>query len=326
MDKCERLMTVLNGQMPDRIPASFWFHFSGQEAQGEACVQAHLDYYQAVEVDFLKIMSDGLDYPILTVIDSAADWRQVEPLPRDHSFFADTLYRCRRINEELQGDCHTFYNIFSPFNVIRSRDVFTEKALAGRDWDATVMAHLREDEAAVKQALHVIALDLAYLAEMVIAEGGCLGIYQSLQGAEKGRMTSEEYERWIKPSDLPIIAAANAASPYNILHLCSWAGHPNHLSYWNDYPSKVKNWGTGVEAVSLTAGEQFFAEDTILLGGLDNRRDYPLVSGSETDVKAAVRRVLAEMQGKPFILGADCTVPADIDLDHIRWVMDVLRS
>ncbi len=326
MTKRERLMAVLNGENPDRIPASFWFHFEGDQVIGEACVQAHLDYYRATDIDFIKIMCDGIAYPILQVIDSPKDWYNLKPLPRDHSFFADTIHRCKRINEELNGECYTFYNVFSPFNIIRGRDVFTENALQGRSWDETVMAHLKEDEEAVRYALQVIGEDMAFLAEQVIVEGGCLGIYQSLQGAEKGRMTKEEYDRIVKPSDLLVIGAANKVSDYNILHLCSWAGDANHLSYWQDYPSRVKNWGVGIEGMSLREGLEFFPEGTVISGGLDNRRNHPLASGTEAEVKAAVRAVLAEMEGVPFILGADCTVPADTDWSHIKWVLETVRS
>lgn len=38
-----------------------------------------------------------------------------------------------------------------------------------------------------------------------------------------------------------------------------------------------------------------------------------------------MRNVLAHMGDTPFILGADCTVPNTIDLDHIRWVIEALE-
>ncbi|MEG2207578.1 MAG: hypothetical protein RR065_05685, partial [Clostridia bacterium] len=264
MNKKERMLTVMDGKIADRVPASFWFHFNGEQTQGDACVQAHLDYYHDVDLDFIKIMSDGLNYPIRATITCAADWRKVEPLAHDDPFFTGSVERCRKINKALAGECCTFFNVFSPFNIVRERDVFTAEALAGRSWDATVMAHLHEDEGALIHAMSVIGDDMAWLAQQVIAEGGCDGIYQSVQGAERGRMTAEEYARIIAPTEEKILKAANAASPYNILHMCSWAGNPNHLSYWKDYPTCVKNWGVGVEGVSLTEGETLFPGSVLL--------------------------------------------------------------
>lgn len=325
MNKRERVLSVLQGKTADRVPASFWFHFGGELGQGETCVQAHLDYYRKNDLDFMKIMSDGLNYPIKVTITCAADWFKVAPLPHDDPFYTGSVARCRRINDELKGECCTFYNMFSPFNVVRERDVFTKEALNGRSWDATLMAHLHENEAAVVHALNVIGDDLAYLAKRVIQEGGCDGIYQSVQGAERGRMSAEDYARIVTPSEMKIINAANSVSDYNILHMCSWAGNPNHLSYWKDYPTRVKNWGIGVEGVSLSEGRELFC-GSVLLGGMDNRKDHPLYKGTKEEVQLAVRAALEEMKGFPFILGADCTVPNDIDQQRIRWVMEELRA
>ncbi len=325
MNKRERVLSVLDGKPADRVPASFWFHFGGEQGKGETCIQAHLDFYRKNDLDFIKIMSDGLNYPLKVTVTCADDWFKVAPLPHDDPFYADSINRCRRINEALAGECCTFYNMFSPFNVVRERDVFTPEALSGRSWDATVMAHLHENEAALVHAMNVIGDDLAYLAKCVIKEGGCDGIYQSVQGAERGRMSAEDYARIVTPTEMKIINAANSVSPYNILHMCSWAGNPNHLSYWKDYPTRVKNWGIGIEGVSLTQGKSLFL-GSVLLGGMDNRKDHPLYKGTKDEIQAAVRAVLKEMEGFPFMLGADCTVPADIDQQHIRWVMEALRA
>ena len=69
MNKRERVLAVLDKKPVDHIPASFWFHFiRPEDAVGEGCVKAHLDYYRATDVDFIKIMSDGLGYPLKVTI------------------------------------------------------------------------------------------------------------------------------------------------------------------------------------------------------------------------------------------------------------------
>ena len=88
----------------------------------------------------------------------------------------------------------------------------------------------------------------------------------------------------------------------------------------------MKNWGTGVEELPIWDGVSYFGPDTVLLGGLDNRRDHPLYCGSKEQVQQEVRNVLSHMGDTPFILGADCTVPNTIDPDHIRWVMEALEA
>ena len=326
MNKRERLKCVLNGQTADYVPVGFWHHFDGAEAHGNACVEAHIKFYKQTDLDFIKIMSDGLYYPLHANIEKSKDWYSVQPLSRDDAFFSETVKRCNEINKAIGQECYTFYNFFSPFNIVRESKVFSKEAFAGFSGDEVVMRHIQEDEEAIRYVMMVIAKDLEYLANLVINEGGCLGIYQSVQGAEIGRMTSTEYARIVEPSDRRIIDAANTISPYNILHMCSWAGYPNNLSIWKDYPCKVKNWGIGIEKLSLSEAKNFFPKDSVFLGGMDNRRNFPLYSGGEEEIKTAVRKVKDEMKNVPFILGADCTVPADIDLNHIRWAIEAARE
>ena len=59
MDKRERVLACMNHLTVDRPPVGFWFHFSDEQKMGAACVQAHLDYYNHVDVDLAKIMCDG---------------------------------------------------------------------------------------------------------------------------------------------------------------------------------------------------------------------------------------------------------------------------
>jgi uroporphyrinogen decarboxylase len=51
------------------------------------------------------------------------------------------------------------------------------------------------------------------------------------------------------------------------------------------------------------------------MGGLD--RHGTIVTGSQDEIKAKVRDVLRDAPER-FILGADCTLPGDIDWDNIR--------
>lgn len=46
MDKRTRVLNAMNKKEVDHVPVGFWFHFGGEEAVGDACVQAHLKYYR----------------------------------------------------------------------------------------------------------------------------------------------------------------------------------------------------------------------------------------------------------------------------------------
>jgi uroporphyrinogen decarboxylase len=47
-----------------------------------------------------------------------------------------------------------------------------------------------------------------------------------------------------------------------------------------------------------------------------------LYSGTKEEVQAETRRLLDHAGTKGVILGADCTVPKDIDSERFNWVRD----
>jgi len=81
MNKIQRVYAAIHGNIPDRVPASFWFHFPKEEARGEKGVRSHLDYYRQADLDFLKIMNEH-PYRVPVEIKNPADWRAIKLLLR----------------------------------------------------------------------------------------------------------------------------------------------------------------------------------------------------------------------------------------------------
>lgn len=314
MNKVERVQNAMHNRPVDRPPVGFWHHFQGEDA-ADNFIRAQVQYYRDTRTDFIKVMSDGIPYLLNAQIHQASDWRHVTPQGKNSAFYRQSLDRARRLSDALQGECCTFYNIFSPYNVIR-------EAFEGAD--AMVMAHLREDPDAVNAAARAVGEDAAELAQALIREGGMTGIYQSFQAAELDRFTMEEYRQWVRPSDLQVLTAANEAGGLNIGHYCSWWGRKNRLEDWQDYPAQVVNWGIYIEDVSLEEGRAFFQGKPVL-GGFDNRKCGLLYTGTKQEIQEETRRI-ARALPVGLTVGADCTVPVDIDLDHIRWVVEALEE
>ncbi len=314
MDKRQRVLNALNNKPVDRPPVGFWFHFPSEEAQGQACIDAHLNYYNNIDVDFAKVMCDNyFSYPIIIPHENASDWYKLEPLGKNHPFIREQIERVKGVREGLKDDMCVFYNILAPFSSLRNGTS-----------DELIMKHIKEDPEAVMHALDVIAEDNALIAELSITEAGADGCYCNVQGGEKDRFTCEEYKKLIAPSDLKVIEHANKFSDNNILHCCGWAGIPNYLENWQNYPIKAVNWAIYVENVSLVEGRKFFGERAVL-GGFDNRRDSLIVNGSESEVKAFVKK-LADEVPVGLLIGADCTLPGNIDRQRIKWVVDAAKA
>lgn len=317
MQKRERVLAAMNNQPVDRPPVGFWFHFPEEEQLGAACVEAHLRYYNHVDADIAKLMCDGyFDYPnpVAKAAKEPADWYTMQPLGPESDFIRGQVERAKAVKAGLTSDCLVLYNVFAPFSTLRFGTS-----------DELIMDHLRRDPAAVMHALEVVAQDNALLCEKLIAEAGIDGVYYCVQGGEKDRFTPEEYRRFITPSDLMVLEHAQRFSDTNLLHCCGWAGIPNHLEVWQDYPVKAVNWACFVEDMDLAAGKAFFGGRCVL-GGFDNRAGSLINTGTKEEIQAYTRKLIRENDQPGIMIGADCTLPATIQTERIQWVIDAANE
>ena len=127
----------------------------------------------------------------------------------------------------------------------------------------------------------------------------------------------------MRPGDLKVLEHANRFSDNNILHCCGWAGDKNRVEVWQDYPAKVINWATFIEDMDLTEGKAFFGGRCVL-GGFDNRPQGVLCSGTKEEVEAYTAALLEKHGTRGVVIGADCTLPRNIDLNRISWVVEAV--
>lgn len=316
MTKRERVLCAMNNQPVDRPPVGFWFHFTGDRQLGPKCVDAHLEYYNNIDVDIAKIMCDGyFDYPnpAAKKVQKPEDWYKLEPLGAESDFIRGQVERAKAIRRGLAKGQFVLYNVFAPFSTIRFGTS-----------DEMVMKHLGENPDAVMYALSVIQKDNALLCEKLITEAGIDGVYYCVQAGEKDRFTVEEYKRFVRPSDLYVLEHANKFSENNVIHLCGWAGIPNHLEVWKDYPAKAFNWACFIENVNLSEGKKYFGGKCVL-GGFDNRKDSLIVNGTKEEIQAYAKALIRRAGNTGVMIGADCTLPAGIDVNRIQWVADAFR-
>lgn len=311
MNKIERVQNAFKGKAVDKVPASFWFHFAGEDRFGERFVQTHYDYYQATNIDFVKMMNDAFfPYPIDIKVDKPTDWRSLRPHGKGSRYIQEQAEYAARLNDKLNGECMTFWSIFAPFSSMR----FTVG-------DPKVTEHLKEDPDSVVEGIKAVAQDCMDIVELCTSKGGCSGSYIALHSADNGRFTKEQYDRYIKPQELAVCAAMNASSEYNIAHLCGWSGIKNHLDWWLDYPLQVLHWAANVEDVTWKDGAGFFGARP-RMGGFDSRDTGLLYRGTEEQIKAETKRLISVSGRQGVMLAADCTLPMDIDYSHVKWAVE----
>lgn len=308
MNKIERVRAALEGREVDRVPASFWFHFPPDQRAGHAMAEAHLRYYRAADPDFLKVMNDN-GYALLGIeeIKTPSDWRHVRPAPLSSRPYQDQLDGLKEIADAVGHEVLLVTTIFNPYA--------TGNDISGR----RVTDHLREDPESVSAGLAAVAESLAEFARACI-EAGAAGIYFSAQGGEATRFTEEQFVSYIKPHDLAVLRAAEeAGATFNLLHIC---GESIRLPLYADYPAHAVNWAPQLGNLSLSEGKALFQR--AIVGGVDQRG--PIVTGPRSAIETEVHRALDEMGTVGFMVGAGCTVPSDIPIEHLVWAREAVTT
>lgn len=322
--KKELLLAALNNQPVDRVPVGFWFHFTEVDERQlglekpeivQKNISGHLKFYEDFKPDFVKIMSDGFfGYPreLLRGISSVKEAAELAPLGPEHTWITKQVELVKTLTAKFGGEVLTFYNVFAPvkyFRLLQSTDEYGQVARL-----------IAEDKEAFKRLLDVIASDLATLSEKVVQEGGADGIYFCVQNLPHPQLTKEVYREVITPSEKKVLAAANAVSENNILHICGFKGVRNDLSWYTDYEAKAVNWAVNVENVPLADGKRLFGGRTVI-GGFDNTPEGLLYqNGSQSEIEAYTEGLVKGAGKRGVILSADCTVPNDIDVKRLEWV------
>jgi uroporphyrinogen decarboxylase len=323
MTNKERLFKAFRNESTDRVPLGFWFHFlpdprvdSLEDASlTEQNYQGHKHFIETFHPDFVKIMSDGFfGYPgvISDLVKQAEDLLKVAVVAKDHPWVSEQEKLVRRV-VALQPDTAYFYNIFSPSTILRIY-VGKEKYL---EWLKTAPEKL-------SAGLDRIAEGVTLQVHAAIA-GGADGIYFSVQNPDIAAISDEEYRKYVSPSDLKVLNVANEISNVNILHICGYEGVKNRLNFWTGYKAAAYNWAVNVEGVSLVQGKKLFG-DSAVIGGFANTKDSLIYKGSKEEIQQFVRDLIRDMGKRGVIIGADCTVPSDIDLSRLMWVREAAEG
>jgi uroporphyrinogen decarboxylase len=307
MNKIERVLAALRGQQPDRVPASFWYHFPPKgEVRGDSAVKAHLNFFRESRVDFLKIMNEH-PYQVTTPIKNPSDWRKIKPAPLESDFFQAQLDEIKMITDQLGDACLTTTTIFNPFS--------SGNHASGK----LVTEHLKADPDSVNIGLQTIAESQAEFA-LACLQAGADGIYFSAQGGEADRFDERTFLEVIKPTDLTVLNAVKGEGILNITHICN---DNIRLHLYSDYPGDVINWAaTAKNNIPLAAGKGLF--NRTILGGMDNRG--VIVSGPVEDIQRKVHEIIDDFGIRNLIIGADCTLPSDINIEHIQAVIEATEG
>jgi uroporphyrinogen decarboxylase len=310
MNKREALLTLLDpNQALPYIPAAFFLHFDPRFHQGQAAVDKHLEYFRYTGMDFVKIQYERT-FPHLPEIQRPQDWRKLPLYKRD--FYEPQLGVVEGLVKAAGPEALVIMTLYSPF--------MCAGHTAGLE---LVTRHIQEDPEAVRQGMQVITDSLLIFVRGCIALG-VDGFYTSTQGGETGRFSDPAlFDACVKPYDLVLMKEIEQECSFNILHICDYSGVYDDLSRFLDYPGHVVSCPhqLGGQKLEPSTVARLFGRP--VMGGLD--RHGVLVTGNSHAIQGAVEEVLRSAPPE-FILGADCTVPSEIDWDHLQTAIETAHT
>ena len=318
MTKKERVYAALAQKPVDHVPAGFSLHFPAEENSGEAGVKAHLEFFKATDTDILKIMNENL-VPNFGPIKTPADWACIPAIGPDAPF----IQRQLDFTKEILSRCETDGFTMGTLHGITASSIHPIEADYGYDGVRTLLTeHLRQDSAPVQDAMKRIAEAMCHLVRGY-AEAGVDAIYYAALGAERRWFTDEEFAQWIEPLDKLILSEIQKAGCKVFLHICK---DGLEMQRYKNYAGScdVVNWGIYEVPFSVEDMRALFPGKPIM-GGLANRSGV-MVEGTLDELAQAARAAVEAYGPQGFILGADCTLPTEIDYKRIRAMVDALRG
>ncbi len=299
--KRDRMLEVLDmSARPGYIPAGFFMHFG---VRGDAALKAHVDYFRATGMDFVKIQMDEQTYPKNDQVKTPRDWSKLPILPE--AWFEPSLYLLKGLIKEAKSEALIIQTLYSPYQLAKQAVT----------WNVLV-EHVRQDPDAVCRGMENITLSLIHFVQAA-RRVGVDGFYMCTQGGETNRVADRAlFNQTIKSHDMMLYKEVSQLTSYNIMHICDFDGsYVDFIPRFHDYPGQVVNVPRSADGKSLSLRQAADIFRRPVMGGLD--RLGIVSTGSADDAKKATLEVLQDAPAN-VILGADCTVSAKTPIENLR--------
>ena len=290
MTKIERVRATLAGKPVDRPPFSIWYHFGNQHASPERTAQAHLDFFEAYDLDLLKVMND-YDYPMpegMEVMSTPEDLKRLAPFDVTRTPLGQQLKAIEQISSAFRGKALFVDTVFNAWNTLR-RNLVKE----------AMEPLMAEHPEAVESALQIVNDNLITYA-LASLERGAAGIFLSVPATAES-VTPEQYARFMRPFDLQLLKAIQGKGECHILHA---HGEKLYLDQLLDYPVHARSWADLNGGPSIAEVRR--RTPLSLMAGLDHIK-FPDVSVRV--IREQVRTARSQAGNTKFILAPGCSVP-----------------
>lgn len=311
MNKRERVLNLVSGLPVDQVPTGFWHHFPSLMHHGDNAVCAHLEFARKSNSDILKIMNENLLCCGETKIRCTADLARIQRLSSKDRLFVDQKDIIKRIADKANGE----YPLLATIHGLVA-SVFHATGFAGKyaTMGYSLAIFCRENPQKMKDIFAMFADALAIMVDCSL-DAGADGIFYAALGGERDWFLPNEYEEFVGGYEGKLYAYIKSRTGFDVLHICK-AGID--FSRYQKLAPTVVNWSVCQNNVSLLEGIKLFP-GSVVLGGFQDRSGV-LIDGNKEEVERETIKILEQMKGQRFILGADCTLPAEISYERLHWV------
>lgn len=307
--KRDLMMQILDmSARPSYIPAGFFMHFG---VKGDAAIKAHLEYFRATGMDFVKIQFDELGLAQNDQIKSPKDWARLPILPE--AWFEPALYLLKKLIKEAKKEAMIIQTLYSPYQMAKQ----------AVPWNLLV-EHVKQDAESVCRGMENVTLSIMNFVNAA-ARLGVDGFYTCTQGGEINRVADlPHFYRVIKNYDMILYKEVSQLAPYNILHICDYDGsYEDFELHFKDYPGQVVNTPLSADNKPLTLSHAAEIFNRPVMGGLD--RHGVLTTGSPADIIKATIELLENAPAN-MILSANCTVDKKTPVENLKAAIDTAHK
>jgi uroporphyrinogen decarboxylase len=301
--RIERVRAAVAGGAVDRPPFTVWYHFGLQHASPERTAQAHLEFFDAYDLDWLKLMND-YSYPMpagLETLGEAGDLARVVPLDVAATPLAAQLDVVTIVARALSGRALFVDTVFNAWNTLR-RNVVKD----------AMERLMREAPKELETALGAVNETLVRYARQSL-ERGAAGIFFSVPASEEF-VTREQYERFMRPFDLAFLEAVRGRGELHVLH-----AHGGRLFFDRllDYPVHALSWADRDSGPSLVEARRRTA--LALMGGIGHGKFQ--YTGAAT-IRREIRDAVATAGRARLFLAPGCSLATYTFPELIRAARD----